>query len=101
MSARPLRYPIALAVSLTLALTAAQALATRNTPTTLFPSPPAHTADAAAPVTPPVLRVRPLIELRWAEIFGDGLEGARRAMDGGAAFPPVRLPTGPMYRRDI
>ncbi|WP_405241526.1 hypothetical protein [Lentisalinibacter salinarum] len=107
MPARPLRYPLALTVGLTLTLTAFQALATRDAAKTLFPVPPAHAADAAAPtpVTPPVLRVRPLIELRWAEIFGDRIEGARRgaqrAMDRSAAFPPIRLPTGPMYRRDI
>jgi len=103
MSARPLRCPLALAVGLTLTLTAAQTLATRDVPATLFPAPPAYAEDATAPipVTPPVLRVRSLIELRWAEIFGDRIEGARRAMDRAAAFPPVRLPTGPMYRRDI
>jgi len=102
MSARPLRYPLALAVCLTLTLTAARALATRDAPAALFPAPPVHAAaDALVPVTPPVLRVRPLIELRWSEIFGDRFEGARRAMDRGASFPPVRLPTGPMYRRDI
>jgi hypothetical protein len=107
MSSRPLCYPLALAAGLALTLAAAQALATRDAPATLFPAPPAYAADAAAPtpITPPVLRVRPLIELRWAEIFGSRIEGARRgakqAMDRAAAFPPVRLPTGPMYRRDI
>ncbi|WP_405222120.1 hypothetical protein [Lentisalinibacter sediminis] len=103
MSVRLLRPLLALAVGLTLAFAAARAPATSNAPATLFPAPPTHAADAAAPVTvsPPVLRIRPLIELRWAEIFGNRIEEAARAMDRAAAFPPVRLPTGPMYRRDI
>jgi len=103
MSAHSLRDPLALAVGLALALAAAQALAARDRPAALFPAPPAHrpAAGAPTPVTPPVLRVRPLVELRRAEIFGDRTEATRPAMNRAAAFPPVRLPTGPMYRRDI
>src|SRR6056297_1019163 len=101
MPVRPLRSPLALAVGLTMAFAAAQAPATRDAPAVLFPAPPTNAADAAAPVTPPVLRVRPLIELRWAEIFGDRVDGAAQAMGRRAASPSARLPTGLMYRRDI
>lgn len=50
---------------------------------------------------PPVLRVAPLIEQRWLEVFGD--EPARHQAERiDAGVPPLhRLPTGPMYRRDI
>ncbi len=101
---RPLRrYPLALTACLTLTLSAAQALTTRNGPETLFPAPPARATGAAlpTPVTPPVLRIGPLLELRRAEVFGDRSQGAGQPMARGAAFPSVPLPTGPMYRRDI
>ena len=94
-----------LVACLTLALAAGAAAARRDAPEILFPVPPASIADAARPAaagTPPVLRVQPLIELRWAEVFGDRIRAFREGAGGDdEGLAPSRLPTGPMYRRDI
>lgn len=106
MSASPTRRsPRLLAACLALVLAAGAAAARRDAPEILFPVAPAGGADAATaaePGTPPVLRVQPLIELRWAEVFGDRFSALRETdEDDDAGLPSSRLPTGPMYRRDI
>lgn len=63
-----------------------------------------RTTAALAPVGPPVLHVAPLIELRWLQVFGPPVESDDgEALDADALGPPPvpRIPTGPMYRRDI
>jgi len=105
MSARtPRRSRCLPAACLALTLAATPAAAKRDMPETLFPVAPASMTQAGSapePGTPPVLRVRPLIELRWAEIFSERLVESGDAADERATPPAVRLPTGPMYRRDI
>lgn len=106
MSASPPRHSRRLlAACLALVLATGAAAARRDAPEILFPLPPAGVADAAAPTepgTPPVLRVQPLIELRWAEVFGDRVGAlGETSGDDDADLLPSRLPTGPMYRRDI
>ena len=90
---------------LTVALTAGSAAAGRDAPEILFPVPPAGVTGAAASAaagTPPVLRVQPLIELSWAEVFRDRVRTLREALDDDdEGLAPSRLPSGPMYRRDI
>lgn len=101
----PSRSRRLLAACIALTLAGGAAAARQDAPETLFPVPPSRVADAATPAepgTPPVLRVQPLIELRWAEVFGDGVRAPHdTARDGDPGLPPSRLPTGPMYRRDI
>jgi hypothetical protein len=106
MSASPPRQSLRLlAACLALVLAAGATAARRDAPEILFPVPPAGVADAATPAepgTPPVLRVQPLIELRWAEVFGNRVSAlSETAGHDDADMPPSRLPTGPMYRRDI
>jgi hypothetical protein len=57
-----------------------------------------HQYEAPAP---PILRLEPLIELRWLEVFGTTMQRPAGRDESAAPPPTNHLPAGPMYRRDI